>query len=72
MAYQAKVQDGLKQCGKLLGFKFSSVGWPAGTAAHVRDLWAHADLGTFTDAYPQTGAVTVAPHETQVFRVTKV
>jgi alpha-galactosidase len=55
-----------------IAFKFSSVGWPAGTTAHVRDLWAHADLGTFTDAYPQTGAVTVAPHETQVFRVTKV
>lgn len=52
---------------------FASWGWPAGTAAAARDLWAHADLGTFTDAYPAGAAgVTVAPHATRLIRFTKV
>jgi alpha-galactosidase len=41
---------------------YSDIGLHAG-AATVRDLWAHADLGTFTDSYtatvPAQGAVTL-------------
>lgn len=33
----------------------------------VRDLWAHEEKGTYSDAY----TVSVAPHETQVFRLSK-
>lgn len=47
------------------------VGWSSSTTVSVRDLWAHADLGSFTGAYPQTGSVTVAPHETHLVRMTK-
>ena len=39
----------------------------AGTArAAVRDLWAHADLGTFTGAYT---ASAIAPHESRVLKI---
>ena len=54
-----------------LAVKFADLGWPSGTKAAVRELWAHADLGVFTDAYPATGAVTVAPHESRMLRLTK-
>jgi hypothetical protein len=54
-----------------LGVQFTGLGWPAGTAASVRDLWAHADLGVFTGAYPAAGGVSVAPHETRLLRLTK-
>jgi alpha-galactosidase len=49
--------------------EFTSLGWPAGQSATVRDLWAHADLGTFKDQYPST-PITVAPHETHLVRLT--
>ena len=54
-----------------LSVAFSSLGWAAGTSGTVRDLWAHADLGAFTDRYPTTGGVAVAPHETHVVRITR-
>ena len=49
---------------------FADLGFAAGTSAAVRDLWAHADLGSFTDRYPTTGGVAVAPHETHFVRIT--
>ena len=50
-----------------------ALGWPPGTAATVRDAWAHADLGRFTGAYPAGGVgVTVRPHATHVVRITRV
>ena len=54
-----------------LSVDFGACGWPAGTAADVRDLWAHADLGVFTGRYPASGGVPVAPHATRMLRVTK-
>ena len=48
-----------------------AVGWSAATAASARDLWAHADLGSFTGRYPATGGVAVASHATHVVRLTK-
>lgn len=55
-----------------LSTTFSSFGWPVGTSAAVRDLWAHADLGVFTDRFPAgTGGVSVPPHGTMVLRLTK-
>jgi hypothetical protein len=45
-------------------------GWSASTRAAARDLWAHADLGTFTGRYPASGSVAVAPHETHLVRLT--
>jgi hypothetical protein len=54
-----------------ISMSFSSLGWPSGTSASVRDLWAHQDLGVFTDRYPSSGGVTVAPHETHMVRITK-
>ena len=53
-----------------LSVSFAALGWPSGTTATARDLWAHADLGSFTDNYPATGGVSVAPHETHVVRLT--
>ena len=50
---------------------FADLGWDAATAAKARDLWAHADLGTFTGRYPATGGVAVASHATHVVRLTK-
>ena len=51
---------------------FADLGWAAGTSAAARDLWAHADLGTFTDRYPAAGNTrTVAPHESVMLRLTK-
>lgn len=49
---------------------FSSLGWPAGTTASVRDLWAHSDLGSFTDSYPSGGGASVQPHATLLVRIT--
>ena len=54
-----------------LAVAFADLGWPAGTSAAVRDLWAHADLGAFTDRYPASGSVSVAPHEARMLRITK-
>ena len=54
-----------------ISVSFSNLGWPAGTTASVRDLWAHADLPKATDRYPATGGVSVAPHETHMVRLTK-
>jgi alpha-galactosidase len=54
----------------VLSVAFASLGWPSGTSAAVRDLWAHADLGSFTDRYPASGGVTVPPHGTHVVRIT--
>jgi alpha-galactosidase len=51
--------------------EFLSLGWPAGQSATVRDLWGHADMGTFKDQYPNS-PVTVQPHETLLFRLTPV
>ena len=54
-----------------LAVAFADLGWPAGTSAAVRDLWAHADLGAFTDRYPASGTVVVTPHESRMLRITK-
>ncbi len=54
-----------------ISVSFSSLGWTAGTSAKVRDLWAHQDLGVFTDRYPSSGGVSVDPHATHLVRITK-
>lgn len=48
-------------------FDFHSLGCSGG---HVRDLWAHEDLGVFVSRYPETGHVTVDAHGTLMLRVT--
>lgn len=48
---------------------FSMLGWPAGTSADVRDLWALKSLGTMTGRYPPTGNVTVERHGTVLLRL---
>lgn len=53
-----------------VAFDFTTVGWKSSTTASARDLWQHSDLGDFTGRYPQTGTVSVAPHETQMIRFT--
>ena len=49
---------------------FSKLGWPAGTIAAARDLWAHKDLGEFTDRFPASGDADVEPHATMLLRLT--
>mmetsp|Transcript_17001 Transcript_17001/g.47647 ORF Transcript_17001/g.47647 Transcript_17001/m.47647 type:complete len:438 (-) Transcript_17001:101-1414(-) len=51
---------------------FSLLGWPRGTAAAVRDLWAHLDLGLATDRFPPAGRnASVEAHGTAVYRLTR-
>jgi len=47
--------------------QWADLGLPAAAAASVRDLWLHADLGSFTGAY--TTAADVAPHEARALRI---
>jgi len=54
-----------------LNVKFSQLGWTDTTKAKVRDLWLHADKGSFVGYYPSKGNVTVEPHQTVVLRLTK-
>ncbi len=54
-----------------LSVDFGNLGWAPGTAAKARDLWAHADLGTFSGRYPTTGGALVRPHEAVMLRLTK-
>lgn len=65
----ASVQSGQKRVAAVLfnpddaatqsiQFAFADVGLDGGQPVHVRDLWAHADLGTFTATF----AATVPPH----------
>merc|ERR1712224_532326 len=48
-------------------FDFTLLGLPKGTTATVRDLWAHKDLGDFTDSF---STKSVEAHGTVVLRVT--
>jgi alpha-galactosidase len=41
------------------------LGWPKGTRAKVRDLWAHKDAARWTGAI----SATVEPHGVEMFRV---
>jgi len=50
------------------GFHYADVGLPAQASASIRDLWAHADLGSFTGAY--TTALDIQPHEARTLKVT--
>jgi hypothetical protein len=52
-----------------LHVEFAALGWPAGQKATVRDLWAHADVGTATD---RTTSVPVAPHEAILYRLSPI
>ena len=45
---------------------WAMLGLPPGTRAAVRDLWAHADQGVFTDVY----SALVPPHDVVMIRVT--
>ena len=47
---------------------FTTLGWEAGTAATVRDLWAHKDMGTFKGSY---GPVSVPSHATTMLRLAR-
>ena len=49
-------------------FTWADAGIPAGTSAVVRDLWKHADLGTFSGGYAT--AADIAPHEARTLKVT--
>ena len=52
---------------------FVRLGWTAETSASARDLWAHAEVGNATGRFPAAPhTLTVAPHETRVFRLTPV
>ena len=48
--------------------QFSKLGWPASTTATVRDLWLHADVGTFAGSYT---ASKVLPHGVVMVKVTR-
>jgi hypothetical protein len=48
-------------------FDFSMLGWTKGTTATARDLWAHKDLGDFSDKFE---GATVEAHATMVLRLT--
>ena len=48
--------------------QFSKLGWPASTTATVRDLWQHADVGTFTGSYT---ASKVLPHGVVMVKITR-
>lgn len=50
---------------------FAALGWGSGTMANVRDLWAHADLGTVTGSFPASGGVNVPAHGTFLVRLTQ-
>ena len=47
--------------------KWTDIGLPSSTSAAVRDLWAHADLGSFTGSFTAQG---VQPHEARTLKVT--
>jgi len=47
--------------------KFEYWGWAKGTKASIRDLWAHKDVGSFTDEY----TVLVDPHAVVFIILTK-
>ncbi|KAL4435858.1 hypothetical protein ABPG77_000620 [Micractinium sp. CCAP 211/92] len=49
-----------------ISVSWAQLGLPAGTAAAVRDLYAEADLGTFTDSF----AAEVTAHDVRVVRIT--
>eukprot|EP00656_Telonema_subtile_P050449 TRINITY_DN6531_c0_g1_i7.p1 TRINITY_DN6531_c0_g1~~TRINITY_DN6531_c0_g1_i7.p1 ORF type:complete len:145 (-),score=51.17 TRINITY_DN6531_c0_g1_i7:74-508(-) len=51
---------------KQIGFEMSAVGMSGSAAVSVRDLWKHADLGSFTGTFP---AVTVQAPETVMLRL---
>ena len=46
--------------------QWTTIGFPSSTAATVRDLWRHRDMGTFTGQY----AATVGPHGVVMIKVT--
>lgn len=49
-----------------ISVSWAQLGLPAGTPAAVRDLYAEADLGTFTDSF----AAEVTAHDVRVVRIT--
>jgi hypothetical protein len=51
-----------------IGFTLASLGWPSGTPAVVRDLWAHTNNGTITVSF---GPMIVEPHQTILLRLSK-
>ncbi|EDQ85648.1 uncharacterized protein MONBRDRAFT_29066 [Monosiga brevicollis MX1] len=53
---------------KSIGFQLKDIGFDSGVKVAVRDLWAHSDNGTITDAFDP---VTVLPHQTIVLRLTE-
>lgn len=46
---------------------WEQIGLQAGAACRVRDLWAHQDLGTFTDRTDTT----IPPHDVVAYRISR-
>jgi len=50
-----------------ISVQWSDIGIPAATAANVRDLWQHKDIGSFKGSYTGTA---VATHASITLRIT--
>lgn len=48
---------------------WADLGWPATQKARVRDLWAHQDVGTFSDHYTNTS---IGLHAVQMLKITPI
>ena len=49
--------------------QWADIGLPPSSQAIVRDLWAHADLGTFSGSYTAKG---IQPHEARALKISPV
>lgn len=54
---------------EIITVTWSDLGWPANQTARVRDLWAHQDVGTFSDHYTSPS---IEQHAVQMLRITPI
>lgn len=52
--------------------ELSALGWPEGSSASVRDLWAQKHLLDTFERFPTVGSVGIEPHETLLLRFDRV